>query len=82
LTEELMKKLNEILANENISNDPKIIEEYSHDLSFSKSVKPKAVVWLTESEDIPKQDSRKGRVEMGSRVANRYCTASKCRKNH
>lgn len=60
-----MKKLNEILANENISNDPKIIEEYSHDLSFSKSVKPKAVVWLTESEDIPKIVKIANNLSMG-----------------
>ena len=47
-----MKKLNEILDEASFSNDPKIIEAYSSDLSFSQPVKPKAVIWATESEEI------------------------------
>lgn len=54
MTENLANKLNEILGEEKFSSDPEILEYYSSDLSFSKHILPKMIVWPTESEEIAK----------------------------
>lgn len=54
MAEKLMNKLNEIVSKENISNDPEVIKEYSRDLSFTKSISPKVVIYATNPEDVSK----------------------------
>ena len=52
MSEELIKRLNEKIGKEKVSNEDKLLEEFSNDLSFSKKVKPKVIVWPTELEEI------------------------------
>ncbi|NHI93521.1 MAG: FAD-binding oxidoreductase [Candidatus Lokiarchaeota archaeon] len=65
MTEELMKKLNEILGKEKISNKKEELEQYSKDLSFAKQVSPKVVVWPTELDEISKVINMANELNMG-----------------
>ncbi|MHA1300160.1 MAG: FAD-binding oxidoreductase [Candidatus Helarchaeota archaeon] len=77
MTENLTSKLNEILSKDRISDDPKILEQYSCDLSFEEPVIPKIVVWPTESEEIQKiiklaNDFKMGIVPVSSGAGPRF----------
>lgn len=48
----IVKRLAEIVGAENVSDDPKVLEEFSRDHSFVKPVKPLCVVYPRSKEEI------------------------------
>ncbi len=50
--EEIYRKLVKISGSKFISKDPKLLEDFSTDLSFVKGKKPKYVVWLNKAKQI------------------------------
>jgi FAD/FMN-containing dehydrogenase len=50
----LIGKLTEIFGAENVSDDPKVLDEFSKDHSFAKPVRPLCVVFPRNKEDIKK----------------------------
>ncbi|TET55994.1 MAG: FAD-binding oxidoreductase [Promethearchaeota archaeon] len=52
--ENIYQELVKITASKNISNDPKVLEEYSEDLSFFPKKKPKYVIWPSNRNQIQK----------------------------
>lgn len=46
------EELAEILNSETVTNDPETLDTYSHDLSFTKPIKPRFVVKPTSTEEV------------------------------
>ncbi len=52
--ENIYQELVKITGSKNISNDPKVLEEYSEDLSFFPKKNPKYVIWPSNRNQIQK----------------------------
>jgi hypothetical protein len=52
--EKIYSEIVKIIGSKNISKDPKVLEEYSKDLSFFPKKEPKYVVWPTNKNQVQK----------------------------
>jgi len=59
----LVHSLSKICGSKNISTDPRILKQYSNDMSYIKGKSPKLIVWPSKTQDVIKIITRANQME-------------------